>query len=89
MKIKSSIELVKEALKVVKTISPEEAFNLKKDNKCNLIDVRDIRELKKEGEVEDLEERLIKRCSSFLPPGALFSRERTRGLLSPGFVCFH
>ena len=53
MKIKSSIELVKEALKVVKTISPEEAFNLKKDNKCNLIDIRDIRELKKEGEVKD------------------------------------
>ena len=53
MKIKSSIELVKEALKVVKTISSDEAFNLKKDNKCNLIDIRDIRELKKDGKVED------------------------------------
>ena len=52
MKIKSSQELVQEALKEVKTISSDEAFNLKKDNNCNLIDIRDVRELQKEGTVE-------------------------------------
>ena len=52
MKIKSSQELVQEALKDIKTISPEEAFNLKKDDNCNLIDIRDVRELQKEGTVE-------------------------------------
>ena len=52
MKIKSSQELVQEALKDIKTISPDEAFNLKKDDNCNLIDIRDVRELQKEGTVE-------------------------------------
>ena len=53
MKIKSSIELVEEALKDIKTISPDEAFDLKNNEKCNLIDIRDIRELQKQGEVEN------------------------------------
>ena len=52
MSIKSSQTLVSEALKVVKTISPNEALKLLNDNKCNLIDIRDIRELQKEGQVE-------------------------------------
>ena len=52
MKIKSSQELVQDALKDIKTISPDEAFNLKKDDNCNLIDIRDVRELQKEGTVE-------------------------------------
>ena len=52
MKIKSSIELVEEALKNIKTISPEEAFNLKNNEKCNLIDIRDVRELQNEGQIE-------------------------------------
>jgi len=53
MSIKSSQTLVSEALKVVKTISPNEALKLLNDNKCNLIDIRDIRELENEGRVEN------------------------------------
>jgi rhodanese-related sulfurtransferase len=53
MSIKSSQTLVSEALKEIKTINAEEAYQLTKDNKCNLIDIRDIRELEKEGRVEN------------------------------------
>jgi len=53
MAIKSSQTLVLEALKVVKTISPDEALKLSNESKCNLIDIRDIRELKNEGRVEN------------------------------------
>ena len=53
MKIKSSIELVEEALKEIKTISPDEALKLKNEGKCNLIDIRDIRELQKQGQVDN------------------------------------
>ena len=53
MSIKSSQTLVSEALKEIKTINAEEAYQLTKSNKCNLIDIRDIRELEKEGRVEN------------------------------------
>ena len=53
MKIKSSSFLVSEALKEIKTITPAEALMLSKDNKCNLIDIRDIRELEKQGRIEN------------------------------------
>ena len=53
MKIKSSAMLVTEALKVIKTIDTNEAFELHNENQCNLIDIRDIRELEKEGRVEN------------------------------------
>ena len=53
MKIKSSSFLVSEALKEIKTITPAEALKLSKDNKCNLIDIRDIRELEKQGRIEN------------------------------------
>ena len=52
MAIKSSQTLVSEALKEVNTISPDEAHKMVNDNKCNLIDIRDIRELQKDGKVE-------------------------------------
>ena len=52
MTIKSSQTLVSEALKEIKTISPEKALELSNDNKCNLIDLRDIRELENEGRIE-------------------------------------
>ena len=53
MNIKSSRTLVTEALSEIKTISPEEALSLTNENKCNLIDIRDIRELEREGRVEN------------------------------------
>ena len=52
MTIKSSQTLVSEALKEIKTISTDEAIKMIKDNQCNLIDIRDIRELEKDGKVE-------------------------------------
>ena len=52
MKIKSSSLLVKEALNKIKTINEDEAFDLVNEKKCNLIDIRDIRELQKEGQIE-------------------------------------
>jgi len=52
MTIKSSQTLVSEALKEIKTISAEKALELSNENKCNLIDLRDIRELKNEGRIE-------------------------------------
>ena len=53
MGIKSAQTLVAEALSQVKTIDTNQAFNLINENKCNLIDIRDIRELEKEGRVEN------------------------------------
>ena len=52
MAIKSSQTLVSEALKEIKTISTDDAHKMFSDNRCNLIDIRDIRELQKEGQVE-------------------------------------
>ena len=52
MTIKSSQTLISQALKEVKTISTEEAHKMVLESKCNLIDIRDIRELQKEGQVE-------------------------------------
>tara|TARA_B100001564_G_C20485213_1_gene598947 strand:- start:60 stop:443 length:384 start_codon:yes stop_codon:yes gene_type:complete len=52
MNVKSSSQLVAEALTEVKTINTEEAFNLTNDNRCNLIDIRDVRELERDGRVE-------------------------------------
>ena len=53
MTIKSAQILVQEAYSQIKTINTDEAFSLFKENKCNLIDIRDIRELDKEGRVEN------------------------------------
>tara|TARA_Y100000741_G_scaffold128606_1_gene96907 strand:+ start:1291 stop:1674 length:384 start_codon:yes stop_codon:yes gene_type:complete len=53
MNIKSSQTLVSEALKEVKTITPEEALKLSNENKCNLIDIRDGIELQSTGSIEN------------------------------------
>ena len=53
MAIKSSQTLVQEALNEIKTIKSEDALKLSNDNQCNLIDIRDIRELQSEGRVEN------------------------------------
>ena len=53
MAIKSPQTLVAEAMNEVKTITPEEAMILDKENKCNLIDIRDEAELQKLGTIEN------------------------------------
>ena len=53
MKIKSSQTLVNEALNQIKTLSPSEALEMVNSDKCNLIDIRDIRELEKMGRIEN------------------------------------
>tara|TARA_B100001057_G_scaffold499591_1_gene610876 strand:- start:1308 stop:1691 length:384 start_codon:yes stop_codon:yes gene_type:complete len=53
MAIKSAQTLVTEAYSEIKTINSNQAYDLVKENKCNLIDIRDIRELEKEGTVEN------------------------------------
>ncbi len=52
MKLKTTKQLVKEAMDNVETITPDELKNLKKKNpEIVLIDLRDVRELKKTGKI--------------------------------------
>ena len=53
MNIKSSQTLVIEAQKNIETLNPNEAKSLYEKNEITLIDVRDIRELWKEGTIEN------------------------------------
>jgi len=53
MTIKSSQTLIQEALKQIKTLTPEEALQKNLNNECNLIDIRDFNELEREGKIEN------------------------------------
>ena len=53
MSIKSSKTLVEEAQKKIQTLTPIEVKSLIEKKEITLIDVRDIRELWKEGTIED------------------------------------
>ena len=53
MIIKSAQTLVAEALTEIKTLSPAEALEMVNSDQCNLIDIRDIRELEKMGRIEN------------------------------------
>ena len=53
MNIKSSQSLVEDALKSIETLSSSEVKKLAENNEITLIDVRDIREIWKEGTIEN------------------------------------
>ena len=53
MNVKSIQTLVAEAMQEIKTINSDEALKMVKDNNCNLIDIRDARELESTGKVEN------------------------------------
>jgi rhodanese-related sulfurtransferase len=53
MNIKSSQDLVDKANQLIKTLDVVEVSSLVKNNECILIDIRDIRELWKEGTIKD------------------------------------
>ena len=75
MAIKSSQTLVSEALKEIKTISTDEAQKLVNDNQCNLIDIRDIRELQKEGQVEGANHIPRGMLEFWLDPGSVYFKD--------------
>jgi rhodanese-related sulfurtransferase len=53
MKIKSLQTLVSEAMHEIKTINADTALKMVEENNCNLIDIRDSRELENTGKVEN------------------------------------
>ena len=52
MNIKSTSQLVSEALDEIKTIDADQAYKMVQDNNCNLIDIRESNELESTGKVE-------------------------------------
>jgi rhodanese-related sulfurtransferase len=52
MNIKSIQNLVTEAMNEIKTIDADQAYEMVKDNNCNLIDVREVNELDAAGRVD-------------------------------------
>ena len=52
MAIKSLQTLVSEAIQEIKTINADEALKMVDDDNCNLIDIREVRELENTGKVE-------------------------------------
>ena len=52
MAIKSLQSLVSEIMKQIKTISADEAYEMFKNENCNLIDIREINELENTGKVD-------------------------------------
>tara|TARA_E500000178_G_scaffold175485_1_gene174452 strand:+ start:313 stop:696 length:384 start_codon:yes stop_codon:yes gene_type:complete len=75
MKITSSSELVNRALKEVKTISTDEAHKLVENGETNLIDLRDIRELQKEGKVEGATHIPRGMLEFWLDPGSAYFKD--------------
>ena len=80
MPIKSSQTLVQDALKEIKTISTDQAFELLQNDKCNLIDIRDIRELEKEGRIENSHHIPRGMLEFWLDPESIYFKE---GKLDP------
>ena len=52
MNVKSIQTLVSEAMQEIKTNTVDEALKKVEDNNCNLIDIREVRELESAGKVE-------------------------------------
>ena len=75
MNIKSSQTLVSEALNQIKTISTDEAHKMVSENQCNLIDIRDIRELEKEGRVENSQHIPRGMLEFWLDPESIYFKE--------------
>ena len=75
MNIKSSQTLVSEALDQIKTISIDEAHKMVRENQCNLIDIRDIRELEKEGRVENSQHIPRGMLEFWLDPESVYFKE--------------
>ena len=72
MTVKSIQTLVSEAMQEIKTINADEAFKMVEDNNCNLIDIREARELEKTGSVENSVHISRGMMEIFLDPNSAF-----------------
>ena len=80
MTVKSIQTLVSEAMQEIKTINADEAFKMVEDNICNLIDIREARELEKTGSVENSVHISRGMMEIFLDPNSAFFQQ---GKLDP------
>ena len=75
MNIKSSLTLVAEASKEIITRNPKEVLKLIKEDKCNLVDIRDVRELEKNGRIENSQHIPRGMLEFWLDPEGAYFRE--------------
>jgi len=75
MTVKSIQTLVSEAMQEIKTINADEAYKLVEDNNCNLIDIREVRELEKTGSVENSVHISRGMMEIFLDPNSAFFQQ--------------
>ena len=75
MTVKSIQTLVSEAMQEIKTINADEAFNMTENNNCNLIDIREARELEKTGTVENSVHISRGMMEIFLDPNSAFFQQ--------------
>jgi len=80
MTVKSIQTLVSEAMHEIKTINADEAFKMVEDDNCNLIDIREARELEKTGSVENSVHISRGMMEIFLDPNSAFFQQ---GKLDP------
>ena len=72
MTVKSIQALVSEAMQEIKTINADEAFKMTEENNCNLIDIREAKELEKTGSVENSVHISRGMLEIFLDPNSVF-----------------
>ena len=80
MTVKSIQTLVSEAMQEIKTINADEAFKMTEENNCNLIDIREAKELEKTGSVENSVHISRGMLEIFLDPNSVFFQ---KGKLDP------
>ena len=75
MTVKSIQTLVSEAMQEIKTINADEAFKMVEENNCNLIDIREARELENTGSVENSVHISRGMMEIFLEPNSAFFQQ--------------
>ena len=75
MTVKSIQTLVSEAMQEIKTINADEAFKMVKEKNCNLIDIREARELENTGSVENSVHISRGMMEIFLDPNSAFFQQ--------------
>ena len=75
MTVKSIQTLVSEAMQEIKTINADEAYKMVEENNCNLIDIREARELENTGSVENSVHISRGMMEIFLDPNSAFFQQ--------------